>query len=56
MRVFVVLGGPPDDEVVEVRPELEPRPTCCSIPVCRMCGGHDPLSGHKLVCHCGLGW
>lgn len=34
----------------------EPRPTCCTIPTCHVCGGHDPLSGHGDICRCGTGW
>ena len=34
----------------------EPRLTCCTIPTCSRCGGHDPLSGHGDVCRCGADW
>lgn len=40
-----------DGTVTALRLYDEPRPMCCGVPVCGVCGGHDPLSGQEPVCH-----
>jgi hypothetical protein len=56
VKITVVLGDPDVEEpvYVDVTPtDYDPRPVCCGILTCQLCGRHDPLSGVQPICACG---